>query len=403
MISTDSSVQARATRLLLGLRRAPDPYEVYDRLRELGAVLPVPALRTVVLCGYDVCRHALRSPDFRVPDPAWRDLHTPGWRRHPSAEQYAASLLNTNAPGHQALRSRSAALVSRPVIAALRSTVRELADDCAGRLASVVSREGVADAVEHLVLPLPARVLCALLDLPDEDAAYLAELTLRNQMVGELFPTETDFESADRALADFQSYLRALRRRIHPGGAPPAWSRVTPAECGLLLQAGFSTTFALLGTAMRELLKDGGALAATLLARPELIPDAVETWLRHCPPSAMVSRIPSRDTVLAGVPVAAQTHLLVLIAAATRDPAAVGTLSFGHGPKYCLGAHLARLEAVAFVRAVLPYAVTWRLAGPPPPTAGYVMPQLRSLHVTARRATAPPGPAPDRRESDSSR
>jgi cytochrome P450 len=402
-ISAQSSVQARATRLLLGLRRAPDPYEVYDRLRELGPVLPVPALRTVVLCGYDVCRHALRSPHFRVPDADWRDRYAPGWHRHPSARQYAASLLNTNPPEHQALRSRSAALVSRPAIGALRVTVRELAEDCVGRLAAAVLRDGTADAVRHLTLPLSARVLCALLGLPDEDAARLAELTLRNQMVAELFPTEADLDGADRAVAEFDGYLRELRERTRPGAARPAWAQVTPAECGLLLQAGFSTTFALLGTAMYELLKDDGVLAAELMAGPELIPDAVEAWLRHRPPSAMVSRVPSRDVVLAGVPVAAQTHLLLLIAAVGRDPEAVGTLSFGHGPKYCLGAHLARMETVAFVRAVLPYAVTWRLAGSPPPLTGYVMPQLRSLRITTRQASPTPRPARDRPESDSTR
>ncbi|MFJ6743871.1 hypothetical protein ACIQOU_34010 [Streptomyces sp. NPDC091279] len=387
-MSTELSVRARATRLLLGLRRAPDPYAVYERLRVLGPVLPVPALSTVVLCGYDVCRHALRSPDFLVPDTRWRDEHTPGWRRHPSMEQYAASLLNVNPPEHQTLRGRSATLLTRAAVDGLRATVEELAEDCVARLVAAVARHGWADAAEQVALRLPTRAICALLDLPDEDAAELGAAMLRNQVVGELFPSEAELNEADRAVRELKAYFRALGERGHPG----AWTRFSPGECGLLLQAGVSTTFALLGTALCALLKDNGALAADLAARPELIPGTVDGWLRDRPPSTMVSRVPRHDVELAGVPVAAHTHLLILIAAANRDPGAPGPLSFGHGPKYCLGAQLARMEAIALVRALLPHAGTWQLTHPTPSFTGYVIPQARTLKVTTRRPPAPRTP-----------
>lgn len=382
-VSAEAPVEVQATRLLLSLRRTSDPYEVYDRLRGLGPVLLVPALNSVVLSGYDVCRHVLRSAEFRVPDAAWRDQHIPGWRRSTAMEAYGTSLLNTNPPEHQAGRERFAPHLTRSVIDRLTTTVRELADDCVRGFAAALARYGVADAVPLLTVPLPARVLCALLGLPDRDAETVAGMMLRHQVVGELFPTQEGLAGADRVTGELATYFRRLREGTDPK-AQPVWTQLTEVECLLLLQAGFSTTFALLSTALCELLKDDGALAADLTARPELIPDTVEGWLRYRPPAAVVSRITNRDAVLSGVSVPADTHLLVLIAAANRDPDGPGNLSFGLGAHYCLGAQLARMEAVALIQAILPHAVNWRLQSSSAVFVGHTMPQVRALDVTMK-------------------
>jgi cytochrome P450 len=72
-----------------------------------------------------------------------------------------------------------------------------------------------------------------------------------------------------------------------------------------------------------------------------------------------VDRYATRDTRLGGAQIAAGAQVTVSIAGANRDPAVFGDpdrfdvrrpnagrhLAFAHGPHFCLGAHLARLEA----------------------------------------------------------
>jgi len=84
----------------------------------------------------------------------------------------------------------------------------------------------------------------------------------------------------------------------------------------------------------------------------------IEETLRYDPPVQMVGRIAASDMTIAGIEVAAGDVMMLLLAAAQRDPAEFdrpdifdpdrGTLrhlGFGHGAHYCLGAPLARLEA----------------------------------------------------------
>ena len=97
------------------------------------------------------------------------------------------------------------------------------------------------------------------------------------------------------------------------------------------------------------------------------MPAAVEESLRLEPAAAVVDRYATRDVALGGARIAAGDLVTVSLAGAGRDPAVFGdpdtfdvrrpnarlNLAFAHGPHFCLGAHLARLEAHAAVRAVL--------------------------------------------------
>jgi len=130
----------------------------------------------------------------------------------------------------------------------------------------------------------------------------------------------------------------------------------------LLLVAGFETTTNLLGNGLQIILQDPPAGEAV---RDGSIPPAafVEEVLRFDSPVQLTSRI-GYGTSVRGVPVSQGTGVVTLLGAGNRDPRRFtdparfdpmrpdgGPLSFGGGAHFCIGAALARLEAVvAFPR-----------------------------------------------------
>ncbi|MFG7947022.1 cytochrome P450, partial [Streptomyces cacaoi] len=131
----------------------------------------------------------------------------------------------------------------------------------------------------------------------------------------------------------------------------------------VLLTGGFETTVNLIGSGTLALLRHPDQLAL-LRERPELLPGAVEEFLRYETPNNLSSpRYATEPVELGGVTVPEGHFVMVSWLAANRDdrfaapdrlditrPAA-GHLAFGHGIHHCVGAPLARLEGeIAFGR-----------------------------------------------------
>ncbi|GCB44815.1 cytochrome P450 [Streptomyces sp. NL15-2K] len=116
--------------------------------------------------------------------------------------------------------------------------------------------------------------------------------------------------------------------------------------------------------------------ADQLRRRPDLMPAAVEELLRYDGPVQLMLRQARRDLDLAGRNVLEGQTVLLVCGAANRDPAVFPDphvldferpggrhMAFGHGPHFCLGAALARLEGTIALEALLTRLPGLRLDG----------------------------------------
>jgi cytochrome P450 len=134
----------------------------------------------------------------------------------------------------------------------------------------------------------------------------------------------------------------------------------------MLLIAGHETTVNLIGNGLLALLTHPDQ-RALLRDRPELLPAAVEEFLRFdSPVHSTPARFAAEDVEYAGVVIPAGAVVILSLAAANRDPDrfpdaaelrvdrdAGGHTAFGHGLHHCLGAQLARIEGQEAIGALL--------------------------------------------------
>jgi cytochrome P450 len=152
------------------------------------------------------------------------------------------------------------------------------------------------------------------------------------------------------------------------------------ATADLLLVAGHETPVNLITNGMLTLLRHPDVLER-LSHEPGLITTLVEELLRYEPPVQMISsRTALADIDIAGTTIPADSPLVLLVAAGSRDPRRFPDpdrfdpdrrgnqhLGFGGGIHYCFGAALARTEAQVVLPELARRLINPRLVTDPPP------------------------------------
>lgn len=277
-------------------------------------------------------------------------------------------------PEHSRLRSYAVrALGSRRVLG-LGPRIAEIA----GELITDLIRSGPpADLVSGFALALPMRVICELLGVPFADRERFS--TAAGVC---LSSTAYSREEVERAVEDMSDYLWGLveQRRGQPGEddlistllqAQEDGDRLDDDElltlCATLLAAGFENVANAIGSCTYLLLARP-ELATKLRQTPELIPEAIEEFLRLVPLTVGVThaRIATEDLEIAGTAIRRGEAVFASLPSANRDPAVFEQpdelrldrtgprhLSFGHGQHHCIGAALARAELTVALRTLL--------------------------------------------------
>lgn len=398
-----------AARWMLGSPRT-DVYALYERIRARG---PVARSRTGVLAvtSTELCEQVLRDPTFGVRpagDPVRPDPLAPDPLAMPAT--VSGSMLERDPPDHGRLR-RTVAPAFRPRVARgwaprVEATLHRLVDDVEHRL----RRDGRVDLMAGLAAPFPIAVISDVLGVPEADAARFREI---GAVVGQALDGVRTLRQADRLRAAGLELQDLFARLLDERAADPrddvlsvvaaarAAGTATGDEAletaGLLLVAGFETTVNLIGNGIAAL-HANPPWWERLVADPELAPRVVEETLRWDPSVQATTRIAHADTALAGVPVPAGTTVLVLTAAANRDPAAhprpavfdplrtgePDHLAFSSGVHYCLGTPLARLEGEIAFRVLARRLPRLRLLPGARRPAGAVIRGYATLPATLR-------------------
>jgi cytochrome P450 len=390
-----------------------DLHPVLRRLRASEPVSWLPVLGGWLVTSRDLALRVLRdSSAFTVDDP-----------RFTTARVVGPSMLSLDGAEHKRHRDPFADAFRLTGAGAGQRALEEFVGAEAGRLVSGLAPAGRAELRRGLAGPLAVAVVAQALGLDDSDPADI--LSWYDEIVGAVsalppgdprsapdpltagdpFPPGGENPSSAPGRQAFGMLSDRLLRVIASGDGESLLAHAARhgalsdseviSNAAVALFGGIETTEGMICNAAAYLLSEPDQVRA-VLADPLLITGAVEESLRLEPAAAVVDRYATRDISLAGAPVRGGDLVTVSLAGAGRDPAfftdpdrfdvrrpdARRHLAFAHGPHFCLGADLARLEATTALRTLLAELPGLRLdpARPHAPR-GVVFRKPPELHV----------------------
>jgi cytochrome P450 len=286
-----------------------------------------------------------------------------------------------------------------------------------GRLVSAIEPRGAAELRRAVAGPLAVAVMAEALGLGPADPGQV--LAWYDGIVAAVQAEAATAQAGDpgpAGTAAFAELAASLREVI---AAPESASLLSEAagplteaeaisNAAVMMFGGIETTEGMIANALLHLLSSPAQLELAL-ADPGLVPAAVEESLRLEPAAAVVDRYATRDASLGGAGIRAGDQVTVSLAGANRDPVVFAEpdlfdvrrpnaghhLAFAHGPHFCLGAHLARLEAQVAIETLLARLPRLRL-NPRYPSAprGLVFRKPPDLRARWDRPALPAVPLP---------
>jgi cytochrome P450 len=355
-----------------------DPYPFYRQLREHDPMHLTP-LGAVLASRHAEVSSVLRDKRFGK-DYAGRAIqrYGPGIMQEPIFRSMRHWMLQQDPPDHTRLRGLVVKAFTARRVEDMRARIQHIVDDSLDRVAD----RGQMDLVADYAFRLPVIVICDMLGIPQDDREIFF---MRERTAGRLLDpvplTRAEINAANASHLASVSYFQRLfeLRRRQPGDdlttqlvqAEERGNKLSNEELVaniiLLFGAGHETTVNLIGNGLLALHRNPDQLEL-LKARPELIGNAVEEFLRYDSSVQLTGRVALEDIdEVGGKRIAKGEPVLCLLGSANRDPAAypdrpdrlditradIRPHSFGGGIHFCLGAQLARIEAEIAISTLL--------------------------------------------------
>lgn len=373
--------------LLSGQRGLHDPYPLIDELRGSGGLLHTPLAHAAF--DHAQVRGILRDGRFGVRQALGGDLPAP-WRRLaarvtlPPNPVEPPSMLVLDPPEHTRMRKPVSSAFTPRAIARLRDRVEIVTEELLGAMPA----HGSVDLITDYAARVPIAIIADMLGFPAADRDLFLSWGDRVTPLLDIGTPWAAYRDAMRAIESMDDYLAAhiagLRR--DPGDdilstlvrSGDLDLRELQAGASLLMGAGFETTVNLIGNAIAALSAHPDQLAIAQ-ADPDRWPDVVEETLRYDPPVQTTARQALEDVEIDGTTIREGSTVILSLAGANRDPAVFPDphrfdidrpnlkehVAFSSGIHACLGASLARMEAVHALRALYTRYPDLRLRGAP--------------------------------------
>lgn len=375
------------------------PHRYYERMRAECPVYRHEGTTFVFVTRYDDVLAVLRDtetfsskfgvssrPDDDTVDKI-RDVQREGWPAVPT-------LLTNDPPAHDRLRRLVSKAFTPRQVARLEPGIIETAE----ALVDAFIDRGTCEFVTEFAIGLPVTTIARALNVPeDRQSDFKRWSDDATVAIGAVISEERRLESA-RGILEFQRYFAAQledrqdrpqddiltglnEARLDEEDGVTGGPLDMAEKLGIiqqLLVAGNETTTKLLTEAMR-LLAEHPDEWRKLRSDPERAGVIVEECLRLASPTQGMFRLVTKDTEIGGLPVAKGTMVVAMFASANRDEDVFGAepnvfdpdrenlraqVAFGKGVHYCIGANLARLEAVKALEVLSHRLATIELADP---------------------------------------
>ena len=341
-----------------------DPYPLYEKVRAKGDMVRS-RMNAYVTPSRAICDAVLRDNRFLV---ATFDEATLG----PKVELIANgekivnpvqdSFLMMNPPDHTRLRKLVQPFFTPRALKDRTESIQRIVRNYLDQL------DDRFDVVSEFASQVPIQVIADLLGVPDDHKEIFARWgsSLAETLDGVW--SHKQLKNLHATIIEYNDFIDVLidERRRHPQDDLVSYlvtrhedlSREDlVATTGLLLFAGFETTVNLISNGVLKAFENPHTVAP-LAQSPEYAEGFVEEVLRLDPPVQYTLRWPKERLELAGVSLPKGMPVMLMLAAANRDPRVFSDplkfdptrsnarehLAFSAGIHYCIGAGLSRIE-----------------------------------------------------------
>ena len=286
--------------------------------------------------------------------------------------------ITSDPPEHKPAKQLLLPLFTPDAVKKLEQKVRSI---CNELIDGIIEEDG-CDVAARYSKHIPVRAIAHMLGIPETDSDRfikwiheILELGIKDQSILVKAIQEMSVYFADhiehRRKHPTNDLISTLMNARDKDGQPLSDAHVQ-GSLRLLLIAGIDTTWSAIGSALWHLAKTPSD-RERLIAEPELMPTAIEEFLRAFAPVTMAREV-VKETEIGGCPIKPGNMVLLSFPAANRDPAVFPDAdkvvidrkqnphaAFGLGIHRCVGSNLARMEMTIAIEQWLTRIPDFRL------------------------------------------